>query len=96
LQAIERIAKYFVVNSENTNAAERNAARGLYELSVQPALAYTAGYLPGGPVTGYAMGASYMYLSSPAFKSQWQDWLAGEKQGKQKKSGEQAKDGATF
>jgi len=96
LQAIERIAKYFVVNSENTNAAERNAARGLYELGVQPALAYTAGYLPGGPVTGYAMGASYMYLSSPAFKSQWQDWLAGEKQGKQKKSGEQNKDGTTF
>lgn len=96
LQALERIVKYFMVNSENTNAAERNAARGLYELGIQPALAYTAGYLPGGPVTGYAMGASYMYLSSPAFKSQWQDWLAGEKQGKQKKSGEKAGDGSTF
>lgn len=96
LQAIERIAKYFVANSENTNSAERNAARGLYELSVQPALAYTAGYLPGGPVVGYGLGASYMYLSSPAFKSQWQDWMAGEKEGKQKKAGEKAQDGATF
>ena len=86
LQALERIAKYFVVNSENTNSAERNAARGLYELSVQPGLAYATGYLPGGPLVGYGLGASYMYFSSPAFKSQWQDWLAGEKQGKQKKA----------
>jgi hypothetical protein len=86
LQGLERIAKYFVVNSENTNSAERNAARGLYELSVQPGLAYATGYLPGGPLVGYGLGASYMYFSSPAFKSQWQDWLAGEKQGKQKKA----------
>lgn len=86
LQGLERIAKYFVVNSENTNSAERNAARGLYELSVQPGLAYATGYLPGGPLVGYGLGASYMYFSSPAFKSQWQDWLAGEKQSKQKKA----------
>lgn len=96
LQAMERILKYFVVNSENTNSAERNAARGLYELGIQPTLAYAAGYLPGGPIVGYGMGASYMYMSSPAFKSQWQDWLAGEKQDKQKKSGEQNKDGSVF
>jgi hypothetical protein len=96
LQAMVRIAKYFVVNSENTNAAERNAARGLYELSIQPLFAYGAGYLPGGPIVGYGMGASYMYLSSPASKSQWQDWLAGEKQGKQKKSGEKNADGTMF
>lgn len=88
LQGLERIAKYFVANSENTNSAERAAARGLYELSVQPAIAYAAGYLPGGPLVGYGLGASYMYFSSPAFKSQWQDWLAGEKEGKQKKAGD--------
>lgn len=96
LQAMERILKYFVVNSENTNSAERNAARGLYELGIQPSLAYAAGYLPGGPIVGYGMGASYMYMSSPAFKSQWQDWLAGEKQDKQKKTGEPNKDGSVF
>lgn len=92
LQGLERIAKYFVVNSGNTNSAERNAARGLYELSVQPGLAYATGYLPGGPLVGYGLGASYMYFSSPAFKSQWQDWLAGEKQGKQKKAGDGQKE----
>lgn len=85
-QALERIVKYFVANSENTNSAERATARGLYELSVQPGLAYATGYLPGGPLVGYGLGASYMYFSSPAFKSQWQDWLAGEKQSKQKKA----------
>jgi len=85
-QALERIVKYFVANSENTNSAERATARGLYELSVQPGLAYATGYLPGGPLVGYGLGASYMYFSSPAFKSQWQDWLAGEKDGKQKKA----------
>jgi hypothetical protein len=54
---------------------------------VQPAFAYATGYLPGGPMVGYGLGASYMYFSSPAFKSQWQDWMAGEKEGKQKKTG---------
>lgn len=87
LQALERIAKYFVVNSANTNSAERNAARGLYELTVQPGLAYVTGALPGGPAVGYGLGASYMYMTSPAFKSQWQTWLAGEKESKQKKAG---------
>lgn len=87
-QALERIVKFFVLNSANTNSAERNAARGLYELSVQPGLAYVTGALPGGPMVGYGLGASYMYMSSPAFKSQWQDWLAGPKEGKQKKAGQ--------
>ncbi len=82
LQAVERIAKYFAINSENTNAAERGLSRGLYELTIQPGLAYATGALPGGPVVGYGLGASYMYLTSPAFKSQWQDWLAGEKEKK--------------
>jgi hypothetical protein len=87
LQGMERLVKYFVVNSDTTNSAERAAARGLYELAVQPGFAYATGYLPGGPMVGYGLGASYMYFSSPAFKSQWQDWLAGEKEGKQKKTG---------
>lgn len=86
-QAVERIVKYFAVNSANTNSAERNAARGLYELTVQPGLAYVTGALPGGPAVGYGLGASYMYMTSPAFKSQWQTWLAGEKESKQKKAG---------
>jgi hypothetical protein len=85
LQAVERIAKYFAMNSENTNAAERGLARGLFELTVQPGFAYATGALPGGPVIGYGLGASYMYLTSPAFKTQWQDYLAGEKETSRKK-----------
>lgn len=77
LQAAEKIARYFVSNSPNTNSAERAAVRGAYELTLQPLLAVGAGYLPGGPVVGYGLGASYAYLSSPAFKSQLQDILAG-------------------
>jgi hypothetical protein len=87
-QSMERIAKYFAMNSEKTNSAERGAVRGVYDLVAQPALAYATGYLPGGPVVGYGLGAAYMYMSSPAFKTQLQDWIAGEKQGKQKKAGE--------
>jgi len=95
-QAIERIAKLFVLNSEKTNSAERGAVRGVYELIAQPGLAYATGYLPGGPVVGAGLGASYMYMSSPAFKAQLQDWLAGEKESKQKKTGEKAGEQGTF
>lgn len=96
LQAIERIAKYFFVNSENTNSAERGVARGMYELAVQPPLAIAIGALPGGPLTGYGLGASYAYLSSPTFKAQWQDWLAGEADGKKSKTGQSKKDVGGF
>ena len=78
LQAVEKIARYFVSNSDKTNSAERAAVRGIYELTLQPALAVASGYLPGGTLTGYGLGAAYSYLSSPAFKSQMQDVLAGE------------------
>jgi hypothetical protein len=96
LQSIERIVKYIVANSENTNSAERAAARGLYELSLQPGLAYLTGALPGGPVVGYGLGASYAYMSSPAFKSQWQDWMAGEKDSKAKRGGSKQEKSTTF
>jgi hypothetical protein len=96
-QALQRIATYFVLNSENTNSAERGAARGLYELGIQPAMAFGVGYLPGGPLLGYGMGAAYAYMSSPAFKSDFQDLLAGEKDSKKAKTGEkrQGNDGYT-
>ncbi len=92
LQSLERIAKYFILNSDDTNSAERNAARGMYELAIQPSLAYATGALPGGPMLGYGLGASYFYFSSPAFKSQWQDWLAGPKDSGGKRAGEQKKE----
>lgn len=95
-QAIERIAKFFVLNSDSTNNAERGAVRGMYELIAQPGLAYATGYLPGGPMVGAGLGASYMYMSSPAFKAQLQDWFAGEKEGKQKKAGEKAGEQGVF
>jgi hypothetical protein len=87
LQALQRIASYFMVNSENTNSAERSAVRGLYELILQPAAAAAVGYLPAGPLLGYGLGLSYAYLSSPRAKENVQDIVAGEKQGKQKKTG---------
>ena len=96
LQSLERIAKYFFVNSENTNSAERAAAKGLYELAVQPPLAVAIGALPGGPALGYGLGASYAYLSSPTFKAQWQDFWAGEADTKKSKTGESTKSGGGF
>jgi len=93
LQALQRLATYFVMNSDTTNSAERAAAKGLFELMVQPTLAYATGYLPAGPVMGYGLGASYGYFSSPAFKSQWMDWWAGEADTKKSKTGEKKESG---
>jgi hypothetical protein len=93
LQALQRIATYFVMNSDTTNASERAAAKGMYELAVQPGLAYATGYLPAGPIMGYGLGAGYGYLSSPAFKSQWMDWWAGEADTKKSKTGEKNESG---
>jgi hypothetical protein len=90
-QALERIAKYFVMNSENTNSAERNTVRGLYELLAMPLAASAVGYLPAGPLLGYGMGLSYAYLSSPRAKENVQDIVAGEADTKKSKTGEQKK-----
>jgi len=76
-QAAERIAKSFAVNSENTNAAERSRARGLYELLVLPVFAAGVGYVPG-RMLGYGAGLGYAYLSSPRAKEKVQDAAAGE------------------
>lgn len=88
LQNLERIARYFVVNSENTNNAERNLVRGLYELLGQTTAAAAVGYLPGGPMLGHGMGLSYAYISSPRAKDTVQDTVAGEKQGSKAKTGQ--------
>lgn len=92
LQNLERIARYFVVNSENTNNAERNLVRGLYELLGQTTAAAAVGYLPGGPMLGYGMGLSYAYISSPRAKDTVQDTVAGEKQGDKAKTGQSGRD----
>lgn len=96
LQAMQRIASYFVLNSENTNSAERNAVRGGYELAVQPSIAFLTGYVPGGPLVGYGLGASYAYMSSPRLKSDLQDMLAGEKNSGKGKTGETDDDSVGF
>jgi hypothetical protein len=97
LQALQRIATYFVLNSENTNSAERNAVRGLYELMAQPMAAAAVGYLPMGPALGYGAGLAYAYISSPRAKENVQDIVAGEKDSKKAKTGEkrQGNDGYT-
>jgi len=87
-KALERVVKYFTSNSPNTNSAERSAARGLYELTLQPGAAYAVSALPGGPLLGYGMGLSYAYLSSPRAKEKVQDVVAGEKQGTKAKTGQ--------
>lgn len=90
-QAMQRIAAYFVLNSDKTNSAERAAVQGVYELMFQPTMAFMTGYLPGGPLVGYGLGASYAYMSSPAVKDQIKDLIAGPKDGGKAKTGEGAK-----
>jgi len=75
---IQKIAEGFLnPNSDSNNRVETRQLKALYELSFQPVLAYMVGYLPGGRLTGAGMGASYAYLSSPAFKSQFAEWFVG-------------------
>lgn len=88
LQALQRVIQVFLTNSPNTNNAERSAARGVYELSLQPLMAFGVGYLPGGPLVGYGLGAGYAYLSSPAAKSAFQNLTVGPADSKKAKTGE--------
>jgi hypothetical protein len=90
LQAIERVAKFFLTNSKNTNAAERNAVRGLYEAILMPTAAVGVGYLPAGPMLGLGLGAAYAYLSSPRAKGVVQDAVVGPADTKKSKTGETA------
>jgi hypothetical protein len=87
-QAMQRIATFFVLNSENTNSAERAAAQGAYEALVMPAMAFGVGYLPGGPMIGYGLGASYAYMSSPKVKEQVKTIVAGPKDDSKARTGE--------
>jgi hypothetical protein len=94
-QAGERILKYWAVNSENTNSAERSAARGWYELLALPAMAMVTGSVPG-RMMGYGAGLSYAYLSSPRAKEKVQDVVAGEKQGTKSKTGQGGQSSGAF
>jgi hypothetical protein len=96
LQALERLVRFFFVNSPNTNSAERSAVRGAYDLMALPLSAAAVGYLPGGPMLGYGMGLSYAYLSSPRAKEKVQDIVAGEKQGTKAKTGQGGQSSGAF
>jgi hypothetical protein len=96
LQALERLVRFFFVNSPNTNSAERSAVRGAYDLMALPLSAAAVGYLPGGPMLGYGMGLSYAYLSSPRAKEKVQDVVAGEKQGTKSKTGQGGQSSGAF
>jgi hypothetical protein len=89
LQSIERVSKYFLVNSDNTNSAERNAVRGIYEGILMPSAAIAIGALPAGPLLGYGLGAAYAYISSPRAKGIVQDVTVGEPNTKKSKAQEQ-------
>jgi hypothetical protein len=88
LKAAQRSLNYLINNSQNTNSAERNTVRGLYEMFLQPAAAAAVGYLTVGPLLGYGLGLSYAYLSSPRAKENVQDIVAGEKNTTKAKTGE--------
>jgi len=91
LSNLERIGKLFLMNSENTDKAERAAVRALYELGAQPAMAYYLGAM-GGPY-GWVGGLTYMFASSPSAKKAWVDAWFDEPAKEKAKTGEKKESG---
>lgn len=79
LQAIQSIAKMNVANSPKTNTAEFNAAKGVYQLAVAPALAFGLARLPGGPIVGPVLGGGIMAGTSPQAGKEAAELVVGEK-----------------
>ena len=83
---LQRILSGFMLpNSDKNNKVETTQLKAAYELTLQPALGYATGALPGGPLLGAAYGVGYGYLSSPAFKSQFAEFFVGPKDTDKKK-----------
>lgn len=83
---LQRILSGFMLpNSDKNNKVETTQLKAAYELTIQPALGYAAGALPGGPLLGAGYGVGYGYLSSPAFKSQFAEIFVGPKDTDKKK-----------
>ena len=83
---IGKIANFFIKNSDNTNTAEWNVIKALYETPGQYGLAALVGALPGGPSLGLLYGLGYGYVSSPTFKTDFINAVYGEKDSKKKSS----------
>lgn len=92
-QSLDKIVKYFVKNSANTNTGEYNAIRGMYELLAVPTIAYGAAALPGGAVLGASYGVFNAMASSPTAKNKVAEALVGKKDGKKKGEDEAPKSG---
>ena len=86
--ALQKLVELMVRNSPNTNSGERAAAKGAYELAIQPLMALSVGFPMVGPLIGYGLGASYAYLSSPTAKQRFQDLVVGPADSKKAKTGE--------
>ena len=67
--------RFFAMNSENTNTAERNAAKALYNLAVKPLLVGASSLVPS-PVAGVA---GIQAMGHPATREAFVSALAGEK-----------------
>lgn len=76
--AFKNFAALGMSNSENTNTAERNAAKSLYSIAVQPTLNLLASLVPV-PLAG---AAGIQAVSHPAIREKFISAIAGEKQEK--------------
>lgn len=86
--AIKAFGSLLVRNSENTNTAERNAAKALYNLAVQPLLNGVSSLVPV-PLAG---AAAIQAASHPATREKFISALAGEKE--ERGGGERSQRGA--
>lgn len=66
-------------NSPNTNTAEWNAARALYQLAITPLLMASATVLPAGPISGWPAASAIWFGGSPQFAKKFADFMAGER-----------------
>ena len=79
LQNTQAILSPLVNNSEKTNTAEYNAARGLYNGFAAPAVNFGLAMLPGGPLGQIATGMGMAVASSPVAGDAVATALVGEK-----------------
>jgi hypothetical protein len=69
----------FGKNSPLSNSAERNMAKGLFEIAAAPTINYALSRVPGGPILKPVYGVGMQNLTSQRTKSKFADAVAGEK-----------------
>lgn len=79
LQNAGAMASYFARNSPNTNTAEYNALRGMYNFGIGPTIGTALSAAPGGPILGGAQGTAAGYLTSPVAGDEFAAMFEGQK-----------------